>query len=97
MWCLPAHPGTAPELPAQVGDLAGPSGRRWDWMRGSDHFLFQEGLMQVSPSLPWPGAFQPQQPLLVFDKLLHKRSLRVSASCAPSSLSLKQACALQQS
>jgi len=30
MLCLPAHPGTAPELLAQVGDLAGARGRRWD-------------------------------------------------------------------
>lgn len=69
MLCLPAHPGTAPELLAQVGDLAGARGRRWDWMRGSGCFPFQERLVQVSASLPRAGAFQPQQPpLIVFGK-----------------------------
>ena len=99
MLCLPAHPGTAPELLAQVGDLAGARGRRWDWMRGSGCFPFQERLVQVSASLPWAGAFQPQQPLLVFGKLLHKRrNPRASASGAPNSPPRTYAsCASEQS
>lgn len=42
-------PGTAPELPAPVELLAGDTGRRWDWMRGSNWFLIQERLIQVGP------------------------------------------------
>ena len=86
MLCLPAHPGTAPKLLAQVGALAGAGGRGWDWMRGSDCFPLQERLVQVSPSLPWAGAFQPQQPLFfIFCKLPHKRrsarAMRVCLCC----------------
>lgn len=44
-----SRPGTAPQLPAQVEELAGASGRRWDWMRGSDCFPLQERLIQVGP------------------------------------------------
>lgn len=96
MLCLPAHPGTAPELPAQVGALAGAGGRGWDWMRGSDCFPLQERLVQVGPSLPRAGAFQPQQPLF-FIFCNKRRSPRASAGCAPSSPPCPYACALEQS